>query len=78
MDDGWTPGRDHVRMLVTLVVRLVPERLADGEFVGEVEHVGDGRQELVRTVAELVEFAQRAAAGDGDEARATGRGKRPR
>jgi hypothetical protein len=50
-------------MLVTLVVRLVPEKLAAGEFVGEVEHVGDGKHELVRTVSELVDFAQRAAAG---------------
>ena len=65
-------------MLVTLVVRLVPERLAEGEFVGEVEHVGDGRHELVRTVAELVEFAQQAAAADGDDARGKGRQQRPR
>ena len=61
-------------MLVTLVVRLVPERLAEGEFVGEVEHVGDGRQELVRTVSELVDFARRAAVTESGE----GRGDRPR
>jgi hypothetical protein len=54
-------------MLVTLVVRLVPEKLAAGEFVGEVEHVGDGRHELVRTVGDLVAFAQRAAEGDPDD-----------
>ena len=65
-------------MLVTLVVRLVPERLAAGEFVGEVEHVGDGRQELVRTVAELVEFAQRAAVAEAKDPPTAGRGPAPR
>jgi hypothetical protein len=63
-------------MLVTLVVRLVPERLALGEFVGEVEHVGDGTHETVRTVAELIEFAQRAAAVESEPE--PGRGIDPR
>jgi hypothetical protein len=67
-------------VLVTLVVRLVPERLADGEFVGEVEHVGRGGQAKVREISDLVGFAQRAAAaepgrdsvaGHGDRAAAT-------
>ena len=51
-------------MLVTLVVRLLPERLADGEFVGEVEHVGRGGQAVVRELSDLVGFAQRAAASE--------------
>jgi hypothetical protein len=51
-------------VLVTLVVRLVPERLADGEFVGEVEHVGRGGQTRVRDLSDLVGFAQRAAAAE--------------
>ena len=51
-------------MLVTLVVRLVPERLADGEFVGEVEHVGRGGQAKLRDLTDLVGFAQRAAAAE--------------
>ena len=57
-------------MLVTLVLRLLPDRLAKGEFVGEVEHVGDGEQSLVRDLPGLLEFAQRAAAaeaGDGSK-----------
>lgn len=51
-------------MLVTLVVRLVGERLAVGEFVGEVEHVGEGGQTVVREVSDLVSFARRAAASE--------------
>ncbi len=65
-------------MLVTLVIRLVPERLALGEFVGEVEHVGDGTHEVVRTVSELVEFAQRAAAANPEHEPGAGRGVGPR
>ena len=48
-------------MLVTLVIRLVPEGLAVGRFVGQVEHVGSGDQQMVRGVSDLVGFAQRAA-----------------
>ena len=48
-------------MLVTLVIRLVPEGLAAGRFVGQVEHVGSGDQQMVRGVSDLVGFAQRAA-----------------
>ena len=48
-------------MLVTLVVRLVPEGLAAGKFVGQVEHVGNGERQLVREISDLVGFAERAA-----------------
>ena len=48
-------------MLVTLVIRLVPEGLAAGRFVGEVEHVGSGESRLLTGVSDLVGFAQRAA-----------------
>lgn len=47
-------------MLVTLVIRLVPEGLAAGRFVGQVEHVGSGETQLVHGVSDLVGFAQRA------------------
>jgi len=47
-------------MLVTLVIRLVPEGLAAGRFVGQVEHVGNGETQLVHGVSDLVGFAQRA------------------
>lgn len=40
-------------MLVTAVVRLHPERLAAGEFVGEVEHVATGRKQTFRSLIEL-------------------------
>lgn len=51
-------------MLVTFVVRLVGERLAQGEFVGEVEHVATGGQAMVREVSDLVGFAREAAAAE--------------
>jgi hypothetical protein len=53
-------------MLVTLVVRLVPEGLATGQFLGHVEHVASGEHELVRGLPDLLGFAQRAAAADLD------------
>ncbi len=64
MDAGWTALDDHRHVLVTLVIRLLPERLVDGEFVGEVEHVGHGGQAVVRDLSDLVGFAQRAAASE--------------
>lgn len=54
-------------MLVTLVIRLRPEKLAVGEFVGEIEHVGDGSHELFRDLGELLAFARRAAPTDRDD-----------
>jgi hypothetical protein len=47
-------------MLVTLVIRLVPEGLAAGKFIGQVEHVGNGETQMVQGVSDLVGFAQRA------------------
>jgi hypothetical protein len=51
-------------MLVTLVIRLVPEGLAAGRFVGRVEHVGNGESQTVHGLSDLVGFAQRAAVAD--------------
>jgi hypothetical protein len=51
-------------VLVTFVLRLVPDRLRDGEIVGEVEHVGDGGHSLVRDTSDLLRFAQRVADED--------------
>jgi hypothetical protein len=67
LDARWTPGRDDGVVLVTLVLRLLPDRLAKGEFVGEVEHVGDGEQAYVHELSELVGFAQRAAGSEEGE-----------
>jgi hypothetical protein len=58
--DAW--GARWLSMLVTLVIRLVPEGLAAGRFVGQVEYVGNGEHQVVRGVSDLVGFAQRAAA----------------
>jgi hypothetical protein len=66
LDAGWTPEVEDSRMLVTLVIRLVPEGLAAGRFVGQVEHVADGERELVNGVSDLVGFAQRMALGDAE------------
>ena len=49
-------------MLVTLVIRLVPERAAAGSFVGQVEDVGSGKSEVVHAVSDLIGFARQAAA----------------
>jgi len=48
-------------MLLTLVIRLVPEGLAVGRFDGHVEDVGSGESEVVHAISDLVGFAQRAA-----------------
>ena len=53
-------------MVVTFILRLLPDRLAKGEVVGEVESVGDGEHAFVRDADALVSFAQRAAASSGD------------
>ena len=61
----WTPiGRLTARlpsMLVTLIVRLLPDPLAAGELVGEVENVESGQRTLVRDLGELMKAAQAAA-----------------
>lgn len=59
-------------MLVTLIVRLLPERLAAGEVVGEVEHVFSGERVIVRDLGELAGFAREAAAREGVDGRIPG------
>lgn len=41
---------------LSVVLRLVERRLAEGQLAGEVEVVDSGRRGLVRTTDELVEF----------------------
>lgn len=55
-------------MVVTFVLRLLDERLAQGELVGEAEHVSSGRCVAVTSTQELVVFAREAAV-DVDELR---------
>jgi hypothetical protein len=43
-------------VLASYVLRLVPEELADGRFVGEVEDVATGVHSIIRDVDELVRF----------------------
>ncbi len=61
-------------MLVTLVIRLVPEGLAAGRFVGQVEHVGNGETQVVQGVSDLVGFAQRAGLENSPSADRGGKG----
>lgn len=68
LDARWTPEVHDARVLVTLVIRLVPEGLAAGRFVGQVEHVGNGETQLVHGVSDLVGFAQRAVLENGEPA----------
>jgi hypothetical protein len=48
-------------VLVSYVVRLVPEELAHGRFVGEVEDVTTGIQRRIKDVDEFVRFCQEMA-----------------
>ena len=50
-------------MVFTFVVRLVADRLSEGKFVGEVEHVGSGRTAKLRSPDDLVRFAARELPG---------------
>lgn len=52
-------------MIVTLVLRLVEERLAEGELAGEAELVRTGERATVRSAGELAEFARAAASPHG-------------
>ena len=52
-------------MLASYVVRLVPEELTRGRFVGEVEDVATGVQRPIRDVAELVRFCVESGASAG-------------
>jgi len=63
LDAHWTPLGDALGVLVTFVVRLLPDRLAAGELVGEVEHVGGGEHGLIQGASDLVGFAQRTGGG---------------
>lgn len=64
-------------MLSTFVVRLLSDRLADGEVVGEVEHVGAGGHGVIHGVSDLVGFAQRAAGAEATPAPAESAGVDP-
>ena len=48
-------------MLATFVLRLIPERLAAGVVVGEVEDVDSGNRLAIRGLDDLVAFLRSAA-----------------
>ena len=52
-------------MLVSWVVRLVPESLEAGELAGESELVATGERAAFRSTAELVEICRRQLAATG-------------
>jgi hypothetical protein len=51
------------RVLASYVVRLVPEELDHGRFVGEVEDVATGVHQAIRDVSELVRFCVQSNPG---------------
>lgn len=51
-------------MLASYVVRLVPEELSHGRFVGEVEDVATGTHRAIRDVTELVRFCVESSRPD--------------
>jgi hypothetical protein len=55
-------------MIATFVLRLLADRLSDGEVIGQVEHIGSGRTQTIRSAAEFEAFAQLQGSPDGDEA----------
>ncbi|GEM_PF-4967471 len=60
-DAGGTPVSLAVQMNVSVLLRLLPEPLARGCLVGEVEVVRTGQRALVRSVEELVAYLQGVA-----------------
>ena len=44
-------------MVTTFVVRLIADRLSNGEFVGEAEHVASGDTTTLRSADDLARFA---------------------
>lgn len=57
-------------VLVSFVLRLRADQLADGRLVGEVEEVGSGRTCFVRSGAELAQFCADFEGGPGTDERA--------
>lgn len=45
-------------MLVSYVLRLVPDELADGRLIGEVEAVGTGERRAIHGMDELMGFCR--------------------
>jgi len=55
-DIGWTPAPYRAHMLISYVLRLRPDALADGRFVGEIEAVTSRQRSLVRNVDQVAAF----------------------
>ena len=53
--------RDGGRVVTTFVVRLIADRLSQGEFVGEAEHVASGHTATLRSAEDLARFAAHRA-----------------
>jgi len=60
LDGGWTGGEEHPGVVRTFVLRLLGERGARDDVVGEVEDVATGETALVKSAEELVAFVGRA------------------
>ena len=50
-------------VLVSFVLRLVPDELAQGRLVGQIVAVGSGTEKPVKSADDLVEFCQEHVLG---------------
>lgn len=48
-------------VLLSFVLRLVPDALASGRLVGQVENVASGERAVVRSSDDLLTFVQRSS-----------------
>jgi hypothetical protein len=62
LDAGWTDAPDHGPVVTSYLLRLLDERRASGELVGEIEAIGSGETVTVRSADELVAFISRPPA----------------
>ena len=53
-------------MLVSFVLRLVPDELAEGRLVGQVVAIGSGNEQPVTSADDLVEFCRENLVGHTD------------
>lgn len=55
-DNGWTAGSYPAGVVISYVVRLRPDALADGRFVGEIEAVTSRQRRSIRTIDQMASF----------------------
>ena len=56
MDSEWTGAPYGAGMVISYVLRLRPDALADGRFVGEIEAVTSRQRTSIRTIDQMATF----------------------